>query len=143
MPVSLLWLLNSTSNLMTLFVLVLHTCIKDSNVRPRPFRGSAIPPFAELLVDFCHSSNHFKSRTFWIINIRLKYFPNSDRRFSFLKTNSCISFLISSLSKMALCTWHSATLSRRIWPQVDRVNDFNLRRYCSLLKHETLFYTDS
>ena len=28
-------------------------------------------------------------------------------------------------------------------PQVDRVYDFNLRRYCSLLKHETLFYTDS
>ena len=83
-------------------------------------------PFTRLLVDFCHSSNHL-SRTFWIINIRLKYFPNSDRRLSFLR--SCISFLISSLSKMALSTWHNATLFRRIWPQVGRVNDFNLRRY--------------
>ena len=83
-------------------------------------------PFTGLLVDFCHSSNHL-SRTFWIINIRLKYFPNrpSDRRLSFLR--SCISFLISSLSKMALSTWHNATLFRRIWPQVGR--DFNLRRY--------------
>ena len=41
-----------------------------------------IPPFAGLFVDFCHSTNHL-SRTFWVINIRLKYFPNSDRRFIF------------------------------------------------------------
>jgi len=58
---------------------------------------------------------------------KTKIFPNRNRRLSFLKTNSCISFLISSSSKMALCTWHNATLFRRIWPQVDRVNDFNLR----------------
>ena len=104
-----------------------------------PFREPSLHLLGFLLT-FCHSSNHL-SRTLWIINIRLKYFPNSDRQLSFLTTNSCISFLISSLSKMALCTWHNATLFRRIWPQVDRVNDFNLRRYCSLLKHETLFFT--
>ena len=34
---------------------------------------------------------------------------------------------------MSLCTWHNATLFRRIWPQVDRVYDFNLRRLLKLL----------
>jgi len=52
---------------------------------------------------------------------------------SFLKTNHCISFLISSSSEMALCTWHDAILFRRIWPQVDRPNDFNLCRLLKLL----------
>ena len=58
---------------------------------------------------------------------------NSGRWLSFLKTNHRISFLISSWSEMSLCTWHNATLFRRIWPQVDRVNDFNLRRLLKLL----------
>jgi len=34
---------------------------------------------------------------------------------------------------MALCTWHDAILFRRIWPQVDRPNDFNLCRLLKLL----------
>ena len=34
---------------------------------------------------------------------------------------------------MSLCTWHNATLFRRIWPQVNRRNDFNLRRLLKLL----------
>jgi len=37
---------------------------------------------------------------------------------------------------MSLCIWHNATLCKRIWPQVDRVYDFNLRKLLKLLSAE-------
>ncbi len=52
---------------------------------------------------------------------------------SLQETNCSAIFFLFTLSSLSLCTWHTATLLRRVWVMVLRSHVFSLRRLLKLL----------